>query len=368
MKIKFGIGLIVVGLGLSQAEGVPPTIHVAWDEAIQPVVNQDYFIHTTSPATEDFPNVELTTGSLTWRIWSTDTDNTDNIGDIGVISSPSAANFAVAIRSDPATYAPGARNVKGIVLVPTSPANHGSVSSGIIAGQITDEVTVQADAFSNGGELNLIVSGAVTADMTIRKVNYLGISNTVSGAIVIDELAGGLDMGGLTGSVSIGTISAYGSNIRIFNPLSGSLEVTEFAEYTAVFLPTGLTASGLLSFGDLLASIAIQIGSSPGFREMAGTIQFHGGINDSVVNIYAELTLSGVIDLNHSGVSEGGEFNVLGGGEGSIINGGLIVGSVSLGQVDIEPMFPTEFSGEAHFAGSQEGSSIVLGSVSKHDS
>lgn len=108
-------------LGFSVAAlGVPPTIHLAWDETPPPQSPDDYVITTTDP---DFPDIELVRGSLTWRVWSTDTDNTNQLGDIGVISSPHADNFAVSILNTSASGHNGARNVKGVVLDPTSANN-----------------------------------------------------------------------------------------------------------------------------------------------------------------------------------------------------------------------------------------------------
>jgi hypothetical protein len=80
--------------------GVDPVIHVTWDETPGPIEGLNYFVRTASPASPEFPDVELQTGSLTWRIWSVDTDNPNNIGDIGVISCPHADNFAVKILDD----------------------------------------------------------------------------------------------------------------------------------------------------------------------------------------------------------------------------------------------------------------------------
>lgn len=75
--------------------GADPVIHVEWDESPAPVAGVDYILSTSSPASVDFPDIELVEGSLTWRIWSTDTDYANGVGDIGVISSPHSDNFGV---------------------------------------------------------------------------------------------------------------------------------------------------------------------------------------------------------------------------------------------------------------------------------
>jgi hypothetical protein len=103
----------------NSALGADPVIKVTWDETPAPLVNFDYEIDDTDP---DFPNIELKSGSLTWRVWSTDTDNEDDIGDIGTISCPHADNFAVTILDDSGGV--GARDVKAITLVPSSSSNY----------------------------------------------------------------------------------------------------------------------------------------------------------------------------------------------------------------------------------------------------
>jgi len=99
-----------------------PVIHVQWDGGGTPVENTHYRIETDSPASPDFPDVELIAGHLDWRVWSTDTDNEDDIGDIGTISCPHADNFAVTILDDSGGV--GARDVKAITLVPSSSSNY----------------------------------------------------------------------------------------------------------------------------------------------------------------------------------------------------------------------------------------------------
>lgn len=99
-----------------------PVIQVQWDQGGTPVHLQDYIVDTSGTGTPDFPDVKLLTGRSDWRVWSTDTDNPEGIGDIGVISSPHAANYMVTIASQSGGY--GARNVKGIMLDPSSASNY----------------------------------------------------------------------------------------------------------------------------------------------------------------------------------------------------------------------------------------------------
>ena len=132
------------------AFGADPVIHVTWDDPGTPMEDTHYRIIDTDP---DYPNVELIEGSLTWRIWSTDTDNEDDIGDIGTISCPHADNFAVTILDDSGGV--GARDVKAITLVPSSSSNYanlvGDTSTGSrLSGEVLDALTVTASSSGTG--------------------------------------------------------------------------------------------------------------------------------------------------------------------------------------------------------------------------
>ena len=131
-----------------------PTIHVEWDEPEALIPDFHYVIDTTEEGTPEFPNVILQAGSLTWRVWSEDSGNQDGIGDIGVISSPANFNFGVSITgSGPASA--GARNVRGIHLVPTGTTNYSNITGGKIIGDIEGDLTLK-NAFGIGGEVVLL--------------------------------------------------------------------------------------------------------------------------------------------------------------------------------------------------------------------
>jgi len=119
-----------------------PVIYAAWDESPQPTQGVHYIITTSSPASPEFPDIELVEGSLTWRIVSVDVDNEDALGDIGVISSPHADDFAVRIAS-PAGGA-GARDVKAIRLQPSSSSNYSRMTGGTF--NLIDELIVEPNS------------------------------------------------------------------------------------------------------------------------------------------------------------------------------------------------------------------------------
>ena len=138
MKCSLASVCLVLLLVLPGVHAIPPTLHVAWGEPDPPEAGDDYIITDTNPR---FPNVELVSESLTWRIWSEDSDNPDGIGDIGVISSPYPENFGVKIEDDLGN--PGAREVNGIILDPTDEAKASSLTSGRISGDLTGDVFLQ---------------------------------------------------------------------------------------------------------------------------------------------------------------------------------------------------------------------------------
>lgn len=86
-KLSSFLFVSLLGAGLHAVHAAPPVINVRWDGGGSPEQGTDYILSSAAPASPDFPNIELITGRLDWRIWSTDTDNPEGIGDIGVISS-----------------------------------------------------------------------------------------------------------------------------------------------------------------------------------------------------------------------------------------------------------------------------------------
>jgi hypothetical protein len=212
-----------------------PVIHVQWDDGGTPNLDEHYSIDTTATGTPAFPDVKLLAGHLDWRVWSTDADNTadDYVGDIGVISSPADANFKVKLLDDGSTGY-GARNVKGIHLVPTNSGKYGSLIGDVtvgysqISGALQDELTVQADTSGNGGEVALSMGYAdITADMTIHKVTRLETPGTASGTIAIDELATTMTFGTLTGSITVQIATGSEPGLRVFEAMTGSFAVEE---------------------------------------------------------------------------------------------------------------------------------------------
>jgi hypothetical protein len=220
----------------------------------------DYAIFTTPPASPEFPDVELITGSLTWRILSIDLDNPDFIGDIGEIRCPHPENFAVTIRNDAVPSTHGARVIKAIRMVPTGAANYTNITEGRFGG-ITDDLTVAANSSGTGGEAWLFVGGSpLTANMNIHRAANFSMSGfPVAGTVTIDELVGNLDINELTGNLTIAKATALSeqsfARLRIFAPISGSVTVTEIENNDFfVFFRSGIAETGRVTFGSWFSS------------------------------------------------------------------------------------------------------------------
>jgi len=181
MKRSMTSSIVLIVAVTMTARGADPVMHLTWDETPAPVEDVNYVVDDTDP---DYPDIRLITGSLTWKIWSTDTDNPSNIGDIGVITSPYAENFAVRIEDDQA--GPGARHVKGIVLDPTGGTNHSSIAGGQITGDLEDEVFLQRyEGGEVGGTVAMEIGGDVLGTMALPWVNELTVGGSVSGSILV---------------------------------------------------------------------------------------------------------------------------------------------------------------------------------------
>lgn len=74
-KKRFGgVPLVLVTIFSPLLQAADPVINVAWEDFGTPQEGIDYRVSIDPPATPAFPDVELLTGSLTWQIWSTDTE------------------------------------------------------------------------------------------------------------------------------------------------------------------------------------------------------------------------------------------------------------------------------------------------------
>lgn len=228
-----GVSLLCATVG-----AVPPTIHIIWLESPQPVADQDYVIDDTDP---DSPKLELIHESLTWQIWSTDTDNPSNIGDIGEITSPHPQNFAVRIQNG--SFGSGARDVTKIDLDPQgtgSDAKYSRIVAATITGNVDGPIFVQKASGGSGGTVaSTSVSGNVGGNVTFDTVasGTLAISGNVTGNITAASLSSSSVGGNVTGNPSATSANGFtvGGNV------TGSITVTDGG---------GMTVSGFVD-GDV---------------------------------------------------------------------------------------------------------------------
>ena len=223
-----------------------PEINADWDDAGSPELGTDYLVSTTSPASVDYPDVQLITGSLTWKVWSTDTDDPNDIGDIGHITSPYAQNFTVTIKDDEG--GDGARDIKGINLDPASDSNHSNLT-GSVSRDLKGDLFLQETTGGSGGTISFAIDGDVDGDLTIPKLAYLSISGTVAS----------------TCSINVGEVLEDASPIifESYPDFAGDITVED-----------GLPSGTLMSIMGTLASTAsIDFNSQP----VAGGVELIGG-------------------------------------------------------------------------------------------
>ena len=325
--MRFGMPMLVVGYSAiaGSAVAVPPTIHAKLGE-FPAILDIDYTVLTTPPASPDFPDVELIFAAPNWQVWSTDTDNFDDIGDIGVISCPHPGNFGVRIERAVFPTGPGARDVKGISLVPGSSSYFSNITGTNITGQLLDDLIVQADTFGNGGEVDMLFGSGWTADMTIHRVIALSIGDFYPGTAVIDEAVAQMDLGSASGSVTIGTTSTI---VRIINTITGSVTISEMTGISGVFYPGGVAETGVVTFGNILAPNPLDIGTDGGSgTPNAGTIRLLNDIPTGTT-LNMEIPLEGTVEV---GQHVWGSITLVGDlmPDGKILVDGYIVGNVDI--------------------------------------
>lgn len=162
---------------------VPPTVHVIWLQIPPAVEDVNFEIDDTDP---HFPKVQLISPSDTWIIWSTDPDNPGQIGDIGEITSPNPENFGVRVVA-PNGIGPGARDVKGISLIPSDSANYSDLLKINLTGSVLGDLKVQRSigVTPTGGSINdVAIPGHVVGNITADAVGKADL--TITGDVIGD--------------------------------------------------------------------------------------------------------------------------------------------------------------------------------------
>ncbi len=227
---------VVVGSVLlsatATAVAVPPTVNVIWLEIPPPTEDFDYVIDDTDP---HFPKVELISASDTWWIWSVDTDNPDDVGDIGEVSCPNPQNFGVRVVAANGLSA-GARDVKGISLIPSNTANYSNLVKINMTGNVIGDLKVQTASGGSGGVVNDVeIAGGVTANVDIGTVGADGftIGGDVGGNVEADAVDAGAGLtiaGDVNGNVTTTATSAGAFTIE--GSVTGAITLQDAAGFT----------------------------------------------------------------------------------------------------------------------------------------
>ncbi len=370
MKARVLIVLTAVVVSGRAAVAVPPTIHVTWEESPPPLQGTHYVISTDSPASPDFPDVRLLAGSLTWRVWSTDTDNPSSIGDIGVISCPAAADFGVKIRNS--SDGPGARTVKGINLDPTNAANYSRITGGETTLDVEEGFFLQQASGGAGGDITgaFIIGGDVAGDVDVKVIapgGSLVIEGAVSnGTITIDELKGAEDPlgpatltidGHLNGADLVIGRTNQNTDVTLNGAVAGDISVTDVLYYSTLYINGDLESVATITIQDMEQYSRLNLGNQTS-DAIRGDVILVSGIPSSepAVLVGGFLTSTGSIDLTNDNVA--GVLALDQGGSGQIVNGGTITstGQLRIGNAKSE----VTFSGSAFFSAVSAGGSIDL--------
>jgi hypothetical protein len=217
---------------------------------------------------------------LRWRIWSPVKGSS---GSLGIIKADAADDFDVKI--SPPGGGPGAYNITNIDLTPDNPENFSNITGGgniqFIAG-----LTVQQSASGQGGEVQNLILGDTTGNITIPVLKSMTMIGGQKGGII--AITDRIDGPGweLTGQV-------LGNIITIADIVQGQV---------------------------LMSNTAL---------EFYGSLELLNGISSNgTVNIYLDMSFNTQIKLHHKNIS--GYLRLLGSNAGIIENGGVVTGEVVL--------------------------------------
>lgn len=285
--LKRLIGVVtLLSLCVQPSLGGVPTVHVTWNQAgSPPILGTDYLIDPSVPA---YPNVELITGSLNWRIWSTDPNVEGGVGDIGVISCPHAQNFGIKILTP--SGGQGAREVVGMNLQPTSVSNYSRIVDGNFSA-LTGFLYLQKSEDGAGGNIGslhvetvgfgnvLLIPGGVTGNVTIDAMSdYSAVvlgADTVSAMLTIAEIGENalLAVEKISGQVNIGAMYS-GAEVTISKlAFSSALDVGDMVDGSSLFLNTiahnEYTVGATAHIGGMHGSSLVSVGCPCGVEEEA---------------------------------------------------------------------------------------------------
>lgn len=250
----------------------------------------------TLDATTDPPNVTLNKGEdqsglLAWRIWCTTTAGGTTPADIGAITTPGSYNYTVKLLNP--YDGPGAANLSSALLEPANSHHSAIVGSGSapsrISGDLTSNLTVQADSGGDGGTLALTIDGDAYGSISANDVDTL----TIGGSMFADlRLWGGLSAPGV---VDVGE-SVFGDIIVQGNPLAGTIHVTGSAYFLIELLYVDLAVGGQILIDENFSGQLLFADGLPGTSDMYGDIHIGGDLIQDGAGVPSIVSDGGMYD------------------------------------------------------------------------
>jgi hypothetical protein len=214
--------------------GSGPLVCVNWSGPGFPVADTNYVLTATDP---NNPDVKLLTGNDGWAVWSqvSRTDDTPaNLGHITIDPTSPTENFSVTLAHGPLH---GAANVTSISLVDAGWTGQSNIPNLGITGQLTGDLTLEADGSGSGGVLSGVYIPVMSGDITAKQLaNFVAIGQA-SGDITTEEVTGTLKIDDLSGALTIGRSSGS----VVLGEVNGRVEGTDILELT---VSTGVGPSG----------------------------------------------------------------------------------------------------------------------------
>ncbi len=167
-----------------------PLVCVDWPGQDPPDLLTDFVVYFERDAAN--PDVEFRTGSNAWRVWSqvSVTDATPaNLGHIGIDPTLPTDNFSVTLAHGESA---GAANVASIALVDEGWTAQSNLVDSRIGGDLMGDLVLQEDSAGQGGVASFIIGSGVYGDVTIPRVDTLGVGGMVGpdAMITISEMVG----------------------------------------------------------------------------------------------------------------------------------------------------------------------------------
>ncbi len=202
--------------------GNSPLVCVNWGGPVPPEHNLDFVIDSATDP--DNPTVTFRTGNDGWVVWSQASRTNDtpaNLGHIKVDPTLPSSNFSLAVAHGPS---PGAADVSSISLIDTGWTGQSNLVGGTIAGDLGGDLILQ-ESGGSGGAASFTIGGSVTGDVTIHRLIDLGIAGDFSGTMAINDLAGPLSIGHVSGTIHVYDDLEEEGSILVDDDLDGGLIV-----------------------------------------------------------------------------------------------------------------------------------------------